>query len=72
MVAATAEAAKYQIFDKLSIGTTKKPLTVEKTFTDLTTKALIYRGCLVSQMDLNVEYGSLITGKFSTMGNGLR
>lgn len=63
------EAAKYQVLDKLSIGTTKKSLTVEKTFTDLATKALIYRGCLVNQMDLKVEYGSLITGSFDTMGN---
>ncbi len=68
MVTAAAEAATYQICDKLSIGTTKKYLTVEKTFLDLSNKGLIYRGCLVSQMELNVEYGSLISGSFSTMG----
>lgn len=69
MATASAEAAKYQICDKLSIGTTKKSLTIEKTFTDLTTKGLVYRGCLVSQMEINIEYGSLISGSFQTMGN---
>lgn len=69
MVDAVAEAATYQVCDKLSIGTTKKSLTVEKTFLDLTDKAIIYRGCLVSQMELNVEYGSLVSGSFQTMGN---
>jgi len=70
MVTAVSEAATYQICDELSIGITKKSLTVEKTFLDLATKALIYRGCLVSQMELNVEYGSLVSGSFQTMGNG--
>lgn len=63
------ESATYRRADKLTIGTTKKSITVEKTFTDLTTKALIYRGCLVSQMDLDVSYGSLISGSFETSGN---
>ncbi len=63
------ESATYQRADKLTIGTTKKSLTVEKTFLDLTTKALIYRGCLVSAMELNVAYGSLISGSFDTSGN---
>lgn len=66
---AVAEPMTYQVCDKLSIGTTKKSMTIEKTFLDLTDKAIIYRGCLVSQMSLNVEYGSLISGSFSTMGN---
>lgn len=69
MVTAVAEAAAFQVCDKLSIGTIKKSLTIEKTFLDLTTKALIYRGCLVSQMEIKVEYGSIITGSFETMGN---
>ena len=69
MVDAASEAASYQRAEKLTIGSTKKSLTIEKTFTDLTTKALIYKGCLVNQMDLNIEYGSLVSGTFSTMGN---
>lgn len=70
MVNAASEAATYQKADKLTIGTSKKSLTIEKAFLDLTTKGLIYRGCLVSQMDLEVAYGSLISGSFETMGNG--
>lgn len=68
LVTAT-EAASYQIGDRLKIGTTKKSLTVEKTFIDLTTKGLVYRGVLVSQMELNIEYGALISGSFDTSGN---
>jgi len=69
MVDISPEAAAYQVCDKISVGTTKKSLTVEKTFTDLSNKALIYKGCIVSQMELNVEYGSIVSGSFSTMGN---
>lgn len=60
----------YQICDYLDIGITKKSLTIEKTFLDLTEKAIVYPGSLVSQMDLTVEYGSIITGTFQTMGVG--
>lgn len=69
MEAGTGATTAYQLADKLSIGIVKKSLTIEKTFLDLTNKALIYRGCLVSQMELSVEYGSLISGSFETMGN---
>lgn len=69
MVTAVSEAASYQICDKISIGTTKKSMTIEKTFLDLTTKAIVYRGCMVSQMELNVEYGNLVSGSFQTQGN---
>lgn len=68
MKSVSNDAATFKVCDKLTIGTTKKPLTIEKAFTDLTTKALIYRGCMVSQMDLSVEYGALVTGSFQTMG----
>lgn len=69
MVDAASEAATYQIADKLTIGITKKSLTVEKSYLDLTNKAIIYKGCMVSAMELTVEYGSLITGSFDTQGN---
>lgn len=69
MVTVAEEPATYQRADKLTIGTTKKSLTVEKTFTDLTTKGIIYRGCIVSQMELDIAYGSLISGSFDTQGN---
>lgn len=66
---AASEAATYQIADKLTIGTTKKSLTVEKTFLDLTNKAIVYKGVIVSAMELEVAYGSLISGSFDTQGN---
>lgn len=69
MITAT-ESATYTRADKLSIGITPKSLTVEKAFTDLTTKAIIYRGLLVSQLDLTVDYGALISGSFELSGNG--
>lgn len=69
MVDAASEAASYQIADKLSIGTTKKSLSIEKAFTDLTTKAINYRGMIAASMELNIEYGSLISGSFGFSGN---
>ena len=69
MADAVAEAASYTLADRLDIGITKKSLTVEKSYLDLTTKAILYKGVLVSQMELNVEYGSLISGSFDTSGN---
>lgn len=68
MVTAT-ESSTYQIADKLTIGKTKQSLSIEKQFLDLTTKALIYKGALVSGMTLDVAYGSLISGSFDTSGN---
>lgn len=69
MATSSAGTPAYQRADKLSIGIDKQSLTIEKTFLDLDQKALIYRGCLVSQMELNVAYGSLISGSFDTSGN---
>jgi hypothetical protein len=62
-------SATYNRCAKLAIGTTQKSLTIEKTFTDLTTKAILYKGCLVSQMELDISYGKLVQGSFSTSGN---
>lgn len=59
----------YRLADKIDIGVTKKSFSMEKAFTDLTTKALNYRGMLVSTMDLNVSYGELISGSFGFSGN---
>jgi hypothetical protein len=64
-----SESATYTRADKLEIGTTKKSLSIQKEFTDLTTKAILYKGMLVSQMDLDVAYGSLISGSFELSGN---
>lgn len=58
----------YKRADKLTIGTTKKSFSVEKTFLDLTTKALIYKGMLANEMSLNVAYGEILTGSFGFNG----
>lgn len=62
-------SATYTRCAKLSVGTTTKSLTVEKTFTDLTTKAILYKGVIAGQMELDIAYGALISGSFSTQGN---
>lgn len=69
MANGTGGTTKFQRADKLSIGITPQSLSVEKTFLDLTTKAIQYKGVMVSQMDLTVQYGSLVTGTFATSGN---
>ncbi len=56
--------------DKLTIGTSKKSLSIEKCFLDLTEKAINYKGMIANTMDLTVEYGSLIKGSFGFSGNG--
>ena len=56
--------------DRLSIGTTKKSFSMEKSFVDLTTKALIYKGMLASQMSLSVNYGEIVNGAFEFSGTG--
>lgn len=68
MVTAT-ESATFTRAAKLAIGTTKKSFSMEKAFTDLTTKAINYRGMLVNQMALDIKYGSLVSGNFGFLGN---
>lgn len=55
--------------DKLTIGVTKKSLSMEKAFLDLTNKAINYRGMLVNTMELNVAFGELVGGSFGFNGN---
>ena len=52
----------YQRADKLVIGTTKKSFSMEKTFLDLTNKAINYRGMVANNMTLNISYGEIING----------
>jgi hypothetical protein len=61
-------ANTYARADKLTIGAVKKSFSIEKTFTDLTTKALIYKGKVVNTMSLNVAYGEIVTGEFGFNG----
>lgn len=69
MVNGTGGTTTYKRADKLSIGITKKSLSIEKKFLDLSNKAINYRGMLASSMELAIEYGSLITGSFQLSGN---
>lgn len=69
MVDETGTGTSYQRGDKIAIGTTKKSFSMEKAFTDLTTKAIVYKGMMVSQMQLKIAYGSLISGSLTFVGN---
>ena len=69
MVNGTGVGTTYKRADKLTIGATKKSLSIEKAFTDLTNKAINYRGMIAAQMSLSVQYGSLISGSFEMSGN---
>lgn len=60
----------YKRADKISIGTVKKSFTFEKSFLDLTTKALIYPGMMVDTMSLNITYGQIVTGTLGMVGTG--
>jgi len=69
MVNGTGGTTTIQRGDKLSIGINKQSMSIEKSFLDLTTRAINYRGMLCSDMELKVEYGSLLTGSFTMSGN---
>lgn len=59
----------FEIADKIDVGTTKKSFSIEKAFLDLTTKAINYRGMIVSAWNLAVQFGEIITSTFSFSGN---
>lgn len=65
----TGATTTYRRADKITIGIDKQSLSVEKSFLDLTEKAINYKGMICSDMELNVEYGALINGSFSMSGN---
>ncbi len=69
LVDAVGSGTTYQRLDKLTIGTTKKSFTIEKTFTDLTNKAIVYRGMIVNALSVNFAFGELATGSFGFSGN---
>lgn len=61
-------AGKFKVADKVTIGSTKKSFTIEKSFKDLTNKGFAYRGLLVNSMSLNLAWGEVVTGSFSFLG----
>lgn len=69
MVNETGAGTSFTRADKIAIGTTKKSFSMEKSFLDLTTKAIVYKGMIVSQFEINFAYGELATGSFTFSGN---
>jgi len=69
LVDETEAGASFVVADRIEIGITKKSFSIEKSFLDLTNKAINYKGQIVSNMNLSVEYGSIVTGSFSFNGN---
>jgi len=59
----------YQLNDYVEIGTAKKSFSMEKSFLDLTTKAIVYKGMIASNMSHNIAYGEIINSTFSFSGN---
>lgn len=54
--------------DRIEIGTTMKSFSMEKSYLDLITKSIIYRGMVANSMNLNVNYGEILNGSFSFLG----
>lgn len=69
MVDEVGTGTTFKVADKIAIGSTKKSFSMEKAFTDLTEKAINYKGMIVSAMNLTVAYGEIINGSFSFSGN---
>lgn len=55
--------------DKIEIGTTQVSFSMERAYTDLTAKAIIYKGMIVSAMSLAIQYGQIANGTFTFSGN---
>lgn len=64
----TGTANTYKVADKLTIGSKKISYSMEKKFLDLSNKAINYRGQMIGGMSLNVNYGEILNGVFSTNG----
>lgn len=70
LVNETGTGTSFEQADKLTIGSTKISFSMEKAFLDLTEKAIIYTGMLVSSMSLAIQYGQIVNGTFTFSGNG--
>jgi hypothetical protein len=69
-IATADETMTLKKAEKLSIGTDTISFSIEKDFTDLSDKAIAYRGMVVNQMNLSMTYGSIVESSFMFMGNG--
>lgn len=52
--------------DTISVGTTRKSMTVERQFTDIA-QFLAYKGAMVQKLDVNVQIGQIITAAVSCL-----
>lgn len=59
----------YKLNDKIEIGISQKSFSMQKEFTDLTDKAIVYKGMIVSTMALSASYGNIVTCNFGFSGN---
>ena len=66
---AGSAATKYKVLDKLTIGKAKKSFSIEKSFSDLVNKALIYRGMVPNTFGLTVNHGEIIKSSVEFMGS---
>ena len=62
-------STKLKIVDKIGIGTTIKSFSMQRSFEDLTTKALIYRGLVCNSLTFNISNKDIITYSAEFMGN---
>lgn len=69
LVTEVGTGTSFKRADKIEIGTTKKSFSICKQFLDLTTKGINYRGMIVSEMELNVAFGELVSGSMTFQGN---
>jgi hypothetical protein len=69
MLDEVGSGTSYEIADSVEVGTTKKSFSIEKAFLDLTDKALIYKGMIANTMNINVNYGEIVSYTFGFVGN---
>ncbi len=69
LISEVGTGTTFEQADKLTIGIAKKSFSFQKSFIDLAHKAIIYRGMIVSSMNLSIAHGAIITGSFSFSGN---
>jgi len=72
----TTEPSSVAVPSYAEIGSTKKSFTVSKAYQDVThllttdQHSQTYSGCLVSGFTVDAAYGAILSGSFSTSGNG--
>lgn len=69
LVDESGSGTSFKVADKLTVGLTQKSFSMEKSFLDITDRAINYKGMVVNQASLNVAFGEMITGSFSFLGN---